>query len=165
MWHRFDWLMLVDVSSMCSAAIFMVLQSKKRSTLVGLLDAECLRQCRSLETRYGWPVNTVWDAGRLVSCENMVCPMSYVVMRRVAIGIRSSKWAVGRFRRRANVYLHNLRLYSIGCSRLYGIAQCFSTFVRPRPGKLFFHKTRARSQQIYSSVPFQFFLSSYIKLT
>ena len=28
--------------------------------------------------------------------------------------------------------------------------QCFSTFVRPRPGKLFLHKTRARSQQIYS---------------
>jgi len=41
----------------------------------------------------------------------------------------------------------------------------FLTFVRPRPGKFFFHKTRARSQQIYSSVPFQFFLSSYIKLT
>jgi len=36
--------------------------------------------------------------------------------------------------------------------------QCFSDFVRPRPGKFFFHKTRARSQQIYSSVPFQFFL-------
>ena len=28
--------------------------------------------------------------------------------------------------------------------------QCFSTFVRPRPCKFFFHKTRARSQQIYS---------------
>jgi len=28
--------------------------------------------------------------------------------------------------------------------------QRFSTFVRPRPGKFFFHKTRARSQQIYS---------------
>jgi len=45
------------------------------------------------------------------------------------------------------------------------VVQCFSTFVRPRPGKLFFHKKRARSQQIYSSVPFQFFLRSYIKLT
>ena len=43
------------------------------------------------------------------------------------------------------------------------VYQCFSTLVRPRPGKFFFHKTRARSQQIYSSVPFQFFLSSYIK--
>ena len=43
--------------------------------------------------------------------------------------------------------------------------QCFSTFVRPRPGEFFFYKTRARFQQIYSSVPFQFFLSSYIKLT
>ena len=30
------------------------------------------------------------------------------------------------------------------------LQQCFSTFVRPRPGKLFFQKTRARSQQIYS---------------
>ena len=28
--------------------------------------------------------------------------------------------------------------------------QCFSTFVRQRPGKFFFHKMRARSQQIYS---------------
>ena len=27
---------------------------------------------------------------------------------------------------------------------------CFSTSVRPLPGKLFFHKTRARSKQIYS---------------
>ena len=25
------------------------------------------------------------------------------------------------------------------------LKQCFSTFVRPRPGKFFFHKTRARS--------------------
>jgi hypothetical protein len=28
------------------------------------------------------------------------------------------------------------------------LEQCFSTFVRPRPGKFFFYKTRARSQQI-----------------
>ena len=27
----------------------------------------------------------------------------------------------------------------------YPLNQCFSTFVRPRPGKFFFHKTRARS--------------------
>ena len=39
----------------------------------------------------------------------------------------------------------------------HALGQCSSTFVRPRPGKFFFHKTRARSQQIYSSVPFQFF--------
>ena len=49
--------------------------------------------------------------------------------------------------------------------RWNSLDQCFSTFVRPRPGKFFFHKTSARSQQIYSSVPFQFFWSSYIKLT
>ena len=30
------------------------------------------------------------------------------------------------------------------------IEQCFSNFVRPRPGKFFFYKTKARSQQIYS---------------
>jgi hypothetical protein len=36
--------MLVDVSSMCSAIIIMVLQSQKRSSLVGLLDPERLRQ-------------------------------------------------------------------------------------------------------------------------
>ena len=46
----------------------------------------------------------------------------------------------------------------------FHLEQCFST-AGPRPGKFFFHKTRARSQQIYSLVPFQFFLSSCIKLT
>jgi hypothetical protein len=30
----------------------------------------------------------------------------------------------------------------------YLLEQCFSTFVRPQPGKFFFYKTRARSQQI-----------------
>jgi len=30
------------------------------------------------------------------------------------------------------------------------LGQCFSTFVRPRPGKFSFHKTRARSEQIHS---------------
>jgi len=30
------------------------------------------------------------------------------------------------------------------------LEQRFSTFVRPQPGKFFFHKTRAQSQQIYS---------------
>jgi len=34
--------------------------------------------------------------------------------------------------------------------RSVNIKQYFSTFVRPRPGKFFFHKTRALSQQIYS---------------
>ena len=74
-------------------------------------------------------------------------------------GIRSEKRVVRRFRRCANV---------IQCTykNLGSTAQCFSTFVRPRPGKFFFHKKRARSQQIYSSVTFQFFfLSSYIKIT
>jgi len=32
----------------------------------------------------------------------------------------------------------------------HAINQCFSTSVRPWPGKFFFYKTRARSQQIYS---------------
>jgi hypothetical protein len=38
------------------------------------------------------------------------------------------------------------------CTHSSGICQCFSTFMRPRPGNspLFSHKTRARSQQIYS---------------
>ena len=33
------------------------------------------------------------------------------------------------------------------------------------PVNPFFRKMRARSQQIHSSLPFHFFLSSYIKLT
>ena len=35
-------------------------------------------------------------------------------------------------------------------TNLDSITQCFSTFLRPRPGKFFFQKTRALSQQIYS---------------
>jgi hypothetical protein len=31
-----------------------------------------------------------------------------------------------------------------------GLEQCFPTFVRTRLGKFFFHKRRARSEQIYS---------------
>jgi hypothetical protein len=33
-------------------------------------------------------------------------------------------------------------------TNLDSVAQCFLTFVRPRPGKFFFYKTRARFQQI-----------------
>ena len=32
----------------------------------------------------------------------------------------------------------------------FALEECFSTFVRPRPGKFFFCKMRAWSQQIYS---------------
>jgi hypothetical protein len=32
--------------------------------------------------------------------------------------------------------------------KTYSLDQCFSTSVRPRPGKFFFYKTRARSQKI-----------------
>jgi len=39
---------------------------------------------------------------------------------------------------------------TIDLSEDEGLDQWFSTFVRPRPGKFFFYKTRARSQQIYS---------------
>ena len=43
----------------------------------------------------------------------------------------------------------NMYLLCVECT-VYILDQCFSTFVRPRPGKFFFHKTRARSQQIYT---------------
>ena len=43
------------------------------------------------------------------------------------------------------------------------VEQCFSIFVRPWPCKFFFQKTRARSQQIYSHLPFHFF--KFIHLT
>ena len=33
-----------------------------------------------------------------------------------------------------------------GVQKLGSLRQCFSTFVRPRPGKFLFHTTRARSQ-------------------
>ena len=62
--------------------------------------------------------------------------------------------------------LSRLHSHKLQCTvKQHGLDQCFSTFVRPRPGKFFFHKMRVRSQQIYLSVPFQFLLSSYIKLT
>jgi hypothetical protein len=44
------------------------------------------------------------------------------------------------------------------------IVQCFSTFVRPRPGKFFFYKTRARAPPNLLVNTFPIFLSSYIKL-
>ena len=40
---------------------------------------------------------------------------------------------------------------------LTALKLCFSNFVRPRPGKFFFHKMRVRSQHIYSQTPFHFF--------
>jgi hypothetical protein len=36
----------------------------------------------------------------------------------------------------------------VGWMWLVSLGQCFSNFVRPRPGKFFFYKTRARPQQI-----------------
>ena len=51
------------------------------------------------------------------------------------------------------------------CMTLHPLYQCFSTFVRPRPGKLFFYKTRARSQTNLLVNTFPIFLSSYIKIT
>jgi hypothetical protein len=47
-------------------------------------------------------------------------------MRRLTTGIRSEKCVVRRFRRRANVYLHKTRYYSIAyfTPRLYGIDYC-----------------------------------------
>jgi len=35
-----------------------------------------------------------------------------------------------------------LSVVSVVCCTGRGLCQCFSTFVRPRPGKFFFHKTR-----------------------
>jgi hypothetical protein len=42
------------------------------------------------------------------------------------------------------------------------VKQCFSTFVRPRPGKLFFYKMRARGPTNLLINTFPFFLSSHI---
>jgi len=42
-----------------------------------------------------------------------------------------------------------LSLQSPFYSLCFNLSQHFSTFVRPRPGRFFFHQTRARSQQIY----------------
>ena len=47
--------------------------------------------------------------------------------------------------KRNRVLVHSVIVHSMGSHRA-----CFSTFVRPRPGKFFFHTTRARPQQIYS---------------
>jgi hypothetical protein len=54
-------------------------------------------------------------------------------------------WSLETGRTTSNRYLWGQR-----CPTEEGVVQCFSTFVRPRPGKLFFYKTRVRSQQIYS---------------
>jgi hypothetical protein len=53
--------------------------------------------------------------------------------RRLTTGIRSEKCVVRRFRRRANVYLHKPRYYSITdfTPRLYGIAYCLLLGYKP----------------------------------
>jgi len=57
-----------------------------------------------------------------------------------------------------------LSLYSSSVAQITVSTAVFLNFVRPRPGKFFFSQDEGRSQQIYASVPFQFLLSSYIKL-
>jgi hypothetical protein len=59
------------------------------------------------------------------------------------------------YRRLLNKNLHVLHIVSLiemsTCLpplRADRLEQCFSNFMRPRPGKFFFYKTRARSQQI-----------------
>jgi hypothetical protein len=48
-------------------------------------------------------------------------------------------------------YISNkMQRYTVYLYLEIALCQCFSNFVIPRPGKFFFHKTRARSQQIYS---------------
>jgi hypothetical protein len=51
--------------------------------------------------------------------------------------------------KKSNTYIRAQSVSGIRDSSTW-TEQCFSTFVRPRPGKFFFYKTRARSQQIYS---------------
>jgi hypothetical protein len=55
----------------------------------------------------------------------------------------------GIWRRRWTNFMGNKRQYHRADGWMIRLNQCFSTFVRPRPGKFFFQKTRARSQQIY----------------
>jgi len=44
---------------------------------------------------------------------------------------------------------HKTLLLHRVCLSRYSVNQCFSTFVRPWPGKFYFHKKMAWSQQIY----------------
>jgi len=65
------------------------------------------------------------------------------------------------FSRTSHCKVSNVRCLTLRYAQKYGVLdmtvagssglrQCFSTYVRPQPGKFFFHKTRARSQHIYS---------------
>jgi len=99
--------------------------------------------------------------------QNHVCNMQWIVRGKEAkgfnqpacksnpcgYGLHSNRELSLSFRKRRDII--NVRRPS--CEVVVILDQCFSTFVRPRPGKFFFHKTRARSQQIHSSVPFQIF--------
>ena len=102
--------------------------------------------------RNGWVCLNQWGRkfNRLLAAE--VCasavldtPCSEVVWRVLAtLSIRQFPL---HFPSRASPCAVTFQLQStIVCS----VVQCFSTFVRPRPGKYFFYKTRAQSQQIYS---------------
>ena len=64
----------------------------------------------------------------------------------VARGIMG--WIFGR--NKILVYFSSVHNDPKRATQPHTLRQCFSICVRPRPGKFFFHKTRARSQQIYS---------------
>ena len=49
-----------------------------------------------------------------------------------------------------HVFLTSVLYEGEELANLDRLDQCFSTFLRSRPGKLFFYKTRARFQHIYS---------------
>jgi len=75
------------------------------------------------------------------------CLLQRVIEGKVKGGIE----VTGRRGRRRRKLLDDLKERT-GHSHLKeeALDQCFSTCVRQQPGKFFFHRTRARSQQIYS---------------
>ena len=105
----------------------------------------------SLGTGWRWMIN--WRPDRLVPTKELRCALNRK--------LHGSRVRSGSFKEDKSLLPKLQLLYRldhpgpqfVGFSPIYPqqtIEQCFSTFIRPRPGKFFFHKTRARSQQIYS---------------
>jgi len=87
--------------------------------------------------------------------ENSLPPPEYEPRTRRSVASRCTDYAiltlVSEIRLNIDIFtLTGIRKYESPGYHRDSVEQCFSAFVRPRPGKFFLHKTSARSEQIYS---------------
>ena len=100
------------------------------------------------------PAEQNWACRTVATCAGSVRLSILGLCLLCPVLIRISKSVMGNlqefYMRVSPEWISNPRTrFSNGPKTPCVLDQRFWTFVRPRPGKFFFHKTRARSQQIY----------------